>query len=466
MAPNWVATNNLGDVQVQSNYFDNGNSSITVSCDGHVYVAATLRVFKHRVSQTSTCSSGSGAGEITAAFSSDSKRYDLWDYNGRVAAQGWSYTPYKVFDKTLGTLTAVKINTTITGTRNDASREIAIRQSFFTGWSPADYQFFESFSLPAGAAAISYNKETVITDAAALAKWTTPQYVGTDQLGNNYFEAVGYGAGFTLGRRTTITFVYQPATGGAALERTVSTDDSGWTSIPTAPASATETTAAPLSLNLGTNPASVDSTTTALNSAAAGSAASSSATDQASGTRYQLTHRSVESSREWQLTEFDAFGRSIASKSLPATSDVLWRSGAKGARTLPSSGWVLACGGHAVTVQDGYALFVGGHDRALTEGWIHEISLTDRPEAVVVGDVQCLGEGVNITGWVLPVDAQNPGVAAGPIAGQAFSIVVDGSGEVRSRQLRGSTVTLDRHCSRPSAESSGFCALWGTTGPE
>jgi hypothetical protein len=119
-----------------------------------------------------------------------------------------------------------------------------------------------------------------------------------------------------------------------------------------------------------------------------------------------------------------------------------------------------------MTVHDGYALFVGGHDRALTEGWIHEISLTDRPEAVVVGDVQCLGEGVNITGWVLPVDAQNPRVAAGPIAGQAFSIVVDGSGEVRSRQLRGSTVTLDQHCSRPSAESSGFCALWGTTGPE
>jgi sugar lactone lactonase YvrE len=476
VAPNWVATNTLADARVQNNYFDLGSNSLTVSCDGHVYAAVslregsergTLRVFKHRVSSTNTCSAaGSGSREITQAFSSDSKRYDLWDYNGRVAAQGWSYTPYKVFDKSLGTLTAVKISTTITGTRDDASREIAIRQSFFTGWSPADYQFFESFSLPAGAAAISYNKETVITDAAALAKWTTPQYVGTDQLGNNYFEAVGYGAGFTLGRRTTITFVYQPATGGAALERTVSTDDSGWTSIPTAPASATETTAAPLSLNLGTNPASGDSTTTALNSAAAGSAASSSATDQESGTRYQLTHRSVESSREWQLTEFDAFGRSIASKSLPATSDVLWRSATKGARTLPSSGWVLACGGRAMTVHDGYALFVGGHDRALTEGWIHEISLTDRPEAVVVGDVQCLGEGVNITGWVLPVDAQNPRVAAGPIAGQAFSIVVDGSGEVRSRQLRGSTVTLDQHCSRPSAESSGFCALWGTTGPE
>ena len=272
---------------------------------------------------------------------------------------------------------------------------------------------------------------------------------------------MGYGAGFTLGRRTTITFVYQPATGGAALERTVSTDDSGWTSIPTAPASATETTAAPLSLNLGSNAPPGNAAATMLDAAATGLTAHGSATDDASGVQFQLTSRTVDSAREWQLTQREFLGRTIATKALPTTSDVLWRSAAKGARTLPSSGWVLACGGRAMTVQDGYALFVGGHDRALTEGWIHEISLTDRPEAVVVGDVQCLGEGVNITGWVLPVDAQNPRVAAGPIAGQAFSIVVDGSGEVRSRQLRGSTVTLDQHCSRPSAESSGFCAARG-----
>lgn len=78
----------------------------------------------------------------------------------------------------------------------------------------------------------------------------------------------------------------------------------------------------------------------------------------------------------------------------------------------------------------------------------------------MVSAVQCVGEGLKINGWVLPVDAQNPRLFEGPVAGQAFSVVVDAEGEVLSRQLRAETVSLDQHCAGPRAESSGFCAAW------
>ena len=471
VASGWVGTNNLGDTQGVQNAYVDSQTSLTVSCDGNVYVAAalregserrTLRVFRHRVSTANTCSSNnSGPREITQSFNSDSKRYDLWDYNGRVAAQGWSYTPYKVFDKTLGTLTAVKINTTITGTRDDASREIAIRQAFFTGWSPADYQFYEGFALPAGSTSINFNKEITITDAAALAKWTTSLYVGADGLGNNYFEAVGYGAGFTLGRRTTLTFVYQPTTGGAALELSGAANDPSWMTVTVQSSESAATSPPPLALTMGAVGTTSSSDIAGVTPSMTSGAVQSSTEDADSGTRYVLVSRSVDSSREWRLEQRDALDRITASKALPQTSDVLWRGTGSLARSLPTSGWVARCGEQVLTVQDGYSLLLGGNDRALTRGWTSEVALTGRPEAVVVSGVQCLGQSLRIMGWVFPVDAQNPRLTDTSTDGQAFSLVVDASGEVLSRQLRSEAISIEQHCSRAGgAESNGFCASW------
>ena len=470
VASGWVGTNNLGDTQGVQNAYVDSQTSLTVSCDGNVYVAAalregserrTLRVFKHRVSTANTCSSNnSGPREITQSFNSDSKRYDLWDYNGRVAAQGWSYTPYKVFDKTLGTLTAVKINTTITGTRDDASREIAIRQAFFTGWSPADYQFYEGFALPAGSTSINYNKEITITDAAALAKWTTSLYVGADGLGNNYFEAVGYGAGFTLGRRTTLTFVYQPTTGGAALELSGAANDPSWMTVTVQSSESAATSPPPLALTMGAVGTTSSSDIAGVTPAMTSGAVQSSTEDADSSTRYVLVSRSVDSSREWRLEQRDALDRITASKALPQTSDVLWRGTGSLARSLPTSGWVARCGEQVLTVQDGYSLLLGGNDRALTRGWTGEVALTGRPEAVVVSGVQCLSQGLRVMGWVFPVDAQNPRLTGTSSDGQAFSLVVDASGEVLSRQLRSEAISIEQHCSRATTETSGFCTSW------
>ena len=150
----------------------------------------------------------------------------------------------------------------------------------------------------------------------------------------------------------------------------------------------------------------------------------------------------------------------MASKTLPQTSDVLWRGAGSLVRSVPSSGWVARCGDQVLTVQDGYSLLVGGNDQSLTRGWTGEVALTGRPEAVVVSGTQCLGGGMRVTGWVFPVDAQNPRLTGTPTDGQAFSVVVDGSGEVLSRQLRSEAVSLEQHCARAGVESSGFCAGW------
>jgi hypothetical protein len=216
-----------------------------------------------------------------------------------------------------------------------------------------------------------------------------------------------------------------------------------------------------LTLNLGAVGAT-SSTDSGMATTSATSDALQSSTEGAdSSTRYVLVSRSVESSREWRLEQRDVEGRVMASKTLPQTSDVLWRGAGSLVRSVPSSGWVARCGDQVLTGQDGYSLLVGGNDQSLTRGWTGEVALTGRPEAVVVSGIQCLGGGMRVTGWVFPVDAQNPRLTGTPTDGQAFSVVVDGSGEVLSRQLRSEAVSLEQqHCARAGVESSGFCAGW------
>lgn len=81
-----------------------------------------------------------------------------WNYYGDISAMQWHYIPYETWDSTLGTLTGVKVQTAISGTKANSDDVTAIRYAFFTGWNPADYQFYDQLVIPSGSTTISAEK--------------------------------------------------------------------------------------------------------------------------------------------------------------------------------------------------------------------------------------------------------------------------------------------------------------------
>lgn len=143
------------------------------------------------------------AKEITQNFSS-SWSIDPWSYYGETAAIQWQYLEYEPWNSALGTLTSVTVTTSITGTRQQ-DEELKYRYSFFTGWNPADYQFYREAVLPANSLAFSFEETFNMTSEQALAKWTryslfTPA--------NYYFESSTLSNGHSINVSTNLIFSY------------------------------------------------------------------------------------------------------------------------------------------------------------------------------------------------------------------------------------------------------------------
>ena len=63
-----------------------------------------------------------------------------WTYHDDTAAMDWRYIEYEPWDTSLGELREVRVQTEILGEQESRVEDVRIRQSFFKGWSPADYQ--------------------------------------------------------------------------------------------------------------------------------------------------------------------------------------------------------------------------------------------------------------------------------------------------------------------------------------
>lgn len=84
------------------------------------------------------------AGSITQSFAS-SWTIAPFEYYG-FSAWHWEYSPYSPWDNSLGSLKKVVVTTEISGVK-DSSDTVAIRYAFFTGWNPAQYQFYDGMSF-------------------------------------------------------------------------------------------------------------------------------------------------------------------------------------------------------------------------------------------------------------------------------------------------------------------------------
>lgn len=142
------------------------------------------------------------AATITQNFNSN-WTVDPWDYNGDIAAQYWQYLNYAPWDTSLGTLNSVQITTTVNGTR-DAADSVGLRHAFFTGWTPAQYQFSDVASIAAGSGTFSDTRTFVSGTDFALTNFLSYLYLPQAY----YFFESRSNATHSIDATTTLVYNY------------------------------------------------------------------------------------------------------------------------------------------------------------------------------------------------------------------------------------------------------------------
>lgn len=152
-----------------------------------------------------TCLPVQAATIMTQTFS-DSWSVEPYAYSNQTSAWMWSYTPYTIWDASLGTLTEVKVHTAVTGTRNNPGESVFLRTSFFTGWDPDQFQHTNDSSVAPGQANFAYDHAISYT-GSQLDAWLNPLYL---PQAHYYFESRTYDLGHSISATTTLEFIYEP----------------------------------------------------------------------------------------------------------------------------------------------------------------------------------------------------------------------------------------------------------------
>lgn len=144
------------------------------------------------------------ATTTTQTFTS-SWSIDPWDYYGDLAAMKWHYLPYEPWNPALGVLQEVIVSTNISGTRDSLTDDLSIRYSFFTGWSPADYQLSSDLVIGAGTADFNISETFTFSSPVEIQNWEIYSFYPP---ANYYFESRTVSAGHTIFAETTLTYSY------------------------------------------------------------------------------------------------------------------------------------------------------------------------------------------------------------------------------------------------------------------
>ena len=120
---------------------------------------------------------------------------DVWDYDGRVAAQKWQYQPYSTFDSSLGTLTQVEVELNLSLTGATVGDTFRFRAGFFTGWSPSDWNLYVDESFDDIPDEMDIERTWVFSSPAELLEWTDPLY---GPGGHHYFGSYTFEGSHTI----------------------------------------------------------------------------------------------------------------------------------------------------------------------------------------------------------------------------------------------------------------------------
>ena len=147
------------------------------------------------------------AGTTVQTFAS-SWQVSPWNYYGDIAAMQWHYLPYAPWDNSLGVLQEVRVETQFSGLRELGAEDLRIRYAFFTGWSPADYQFGRTTIVTPGASQFEVTESFTFSDPYQLQNWTDVTYYPPAHY---YFESRTVAAGHTISAQTTLTYTFASA---------------------------------------------------------------------------------------------------------------------------------------------------------------------------------------------------------------------------------------------------------------
>jgi hypothetical protein len=159
---------------------------------------------RFRILITSLVISVIGAGNATAQTSTQTFNnqwtIDVWDYNGYVAARAWNYTPYVTATAAISSVDLF-LDMVISDIADGSTFEY--RSSFFTGSTPAAYQFYttELFSNIIGG--LHVQRHWRFETPAQLAQWIDPIY---GPGGAYYLETNSFDNEHTVTATTTLAY--------------------------------------------------------------------------------------------------------------------------------------------------------------------------------------------------------------------------------------------------------------------
>lgn len=142
------------------------------------------------------------AGVITQEFE-DSWTVALGDYWGSEYAIAWQYQDYELAPTTV---TSVELELFFTVSGYEVGDDLNFRLSFFTGWTPSEYQFYSDQTISNLSGSKTYFGATYLfNDAEDLERWSSSAFGAS---GNQYFESTTFNGSHSISARTTLVYNY------------------------------------------------------------------------------------------------------------------------------------------------------------------------------------------------------------------------------------------------------------------
>ena len=197
------------------------------------------------------------------------------------------------------------------------------------------------------------------------------------------------------------------------------------------------------------------------NSATAEGDVISIAEDPLTGSRYQiLREEKLGSDRQqgWKLEYRSSTDMLFASKTLPDTSEVLWKA-PRSPNALPTTAWTQVCSDRVWSAQDGYQMLFHVGDRALSDLRSGQLWVNSQTEVTVIEDMRCaFGGAIWVEGYAFGANDREPLLRGERITASRFGFALDRFGAISKREVTTANFEVPKFCAEPANEQLMFCA--------
>jgi len=197
------------------------------------------------------------------------------------------------------------------------------------------------------------------------------------------------------------------------------------------------------------------------NSATAEGDVISIAEDPLTGSRYQILREEklgADRQQGWKLEYRSSTDTLFASKTLPDTSEVLWRA-PRSPNALPTTAWTQVCSDRVWSVQDGYQMLFHVGDRSLGDLRPGQLWVNSQAEVTVIEDLRCaFGGAIWVEGYAFGANDREPLLRGERVTASRFGFALDRFGAVSKREVTTANFEVPQFCAEPANEQLMFCA--------